>query len=548
MKRPLLSILALVLSCDLTAAPLTQPDLVVVISLDQFRYEYLTRFGTYFGTGGFRYLMENGANLANATYKHALTATGPGHAVILTGTYASMNGIVSNSWYDRTTKRNVYCVQDLSCRIVGGSGDGVSPANILVTTVGDELKLHHGFRPKVISLSSKDRAAIALGGKFADVALWMTDSVFVTSSYYGERLPAWVEEFNASGLVNSYFGKTWERCVPESAYAMMDVDDASYEDGSGGLGRTFPHPIVGENATAITASYYHALLASPYGNEILIALAERAIIAEKLGKRGITDLLCMNLSSNDYVGHRFGPHSHEVLDMSIRSDRLLADFFTFLDREIGLSSTVIVLTSDHGVGPAAGYLRTHAPKSMWPSPPQQSLKDYCEAALSHAFGRLRGSGSWIEKFISRNIYLNTAALAEKSIPLDVAANALADSLLTRPEIVAACSRSRMLVLAPQSPMELRMKNSFHPKRSGDVMYSFPPYYHGEGDWAGAGHGSPYEYDAHVPLLMMGEGIQPGMYVTEASPADIAPTLAALLGVEFPSGRAGRVLTEALKSR
>jgi predicted AlkP superfamily pyrophosphatase or phosphodiesterase len=546
MKRPRVLLLVLALLCGIPASSSPRPKLVVVISLDQFRYEYLTRFGTYFGPDGFQYLMRNGANLTNATYKHAHTSTGPGHTVILTGAYGNMNGIVANTWYDRTTGKDVYCVRDLSCHVVGGSGEGSSPANIMVSTLGDELKLHDAFRPKVISLSSKDRAAIPLGGKFADLALWMIDSAFVTSSYYRERLPSWVEAFNASSLVSSYFGRLWEKCLPESAYAIMDVDDASYEDGSDGLGRVFPHPIVGGNAAQITPSYYEALFSSPYGNEILIALAQRAVVAEKLGKREVTDLLCINLPSNDYVGHRFGPHSQEVLDISIRSDRLLADFFKFLDREIGLGDCLIVLTSDHGVGPVAGYLRTHAPLSMRAFSSQQPLKDYCEVALTNAFGALHGSGSWIARMISRGIYLNPAALAEKNISADLAAGALADSMLTRPEIIAAYSRSQMMALAAQSPVEFRMRNSFYPKRSGDVVYCFPPYYHEKGEWVGASHGSPYEYDAHVLLLIAGEGIQHGTYATEASPADIAPTLATLLGVEFPSGRAGRVLVEILK--
>ncbi len=549
MKRiPVVLLVALSLLCTVTASSVQRPRLVVVIILDQFRYEYLTRFGTYFGPDGLRYLMDNGANLTNATYKHALTSTGPGHTVILTGTYGNTNGIIANSWYDRNTGKNLYCMRDPSCRVIGANREGSSPANILVTTLGDELRLHDAFRPKVISLSTKDRASIPLGGKFANLALWMIDSVFVTSSYYAERLPTWVEAMNASGLVNSYFGKRWEKCLPESAYATVDVDDASYEDGRNGLGRVFPHPIVGNDPVRITPSYYEALLTSPYGNEILAALAKRAVVAESLGNRGVTDLLCFNLSSNDYVGHRFGPHSQEVLDISIRADRLLADFFAFLEREIGLENCLIVVTSDHGAGPAAGYLRTHVPQSMPAVSARQPLKEYCEAALTGAFGPLHGSSSWVAQMISRGIYLNPAALAEKNLSVEAAARVLVDSILTRREIFAAYSAGQIAALTPQSVVELRMKNSFFPQRSGDVVYCFPPYYHEEEEWMGAQHGAPYEYDAHVVLLIAGEGIQKGMYAMEASPADIAPTLAALLGIEFPSARAGRVLVEILKPR
>jgi len=544
MRRQILHIVILVLLFILTAASAAPPRLVIVISLDQFRYEYLARFNTYFGAGGFRYLQENGANFTNATYKHASTSTGPGHAVILTGSYGNMNGIFSNNWYDRARKEVVYCVRDRESKVVGAPGEGSSPANLIGSTFGDELKLHQNFQSKVISLSHKDRAAILLGGKFADLALWMSDSAFVTSTYYRQDLPEWVRAFNTSGLVNSYFGKRWEKLLPESAYGMMDLDDAPYEDGSNGLGRVFPHPIRGDDSTRITSSYYGALLSSPFGNDVLAALARQAIVAEQLGERGVTDLMCLSFSCSDYVGHRFGPNSHEVFDFTLRTDRLLADLFAFIDKRIGLQNCVIVLTSDHGVSPAAGYLRAHAPQAQFIPAPRGSLKDYCEAVLSHGFGTHQSSGPWIDRIIGRNIYLNLSMLAEMSLPVDLVAAALADSLLRRPEIVAAFSSKQLLALTPRSTVELRMRNSFCPSRSGDVVYSLPPYYYGEGELSGSEHGTPYEYDAHVPLLIVGHGIRQGTFATEVGPADIAPTLSALIGVEFPAGRTGRVLAEA----
>jgi predicted AlkP superfamily pyrophosphatase or phosphodiesterase len=523
----------------------TRPKLVVVISVDQFPYVYLTRFREHFGKAGFAYLLDHGANFSNATYKHAQTTTAPGHAVISSGAYGNQNGIIANAWYDRVSKKDVYSVSDLSSQLVGATGEGVSPANLIGTTMGDELKIRGNFQPRVIALSHKDRAAILLGGKFADVAVWMIDSLFVTSSYYRQRLPEWVQMFNRSGLVNSYFRKYWTRTMSASAYAAVDSDDVPYEEDRDGLGRTFPHPIRGNDSLRITNSYYEALLTSPFGNEILATLAKQAVIAEKLGKRGTTDLLCISFSSNDYVGHRFGIQSQEVFDMTIRTDDLLADIFRFLEKEIRLSNCLLVLTSDHGVSPAMGYLRAHLQPTApaFTSPP---LKNYCESALTHAFGPLDQSQPWINRIIARNIYLNLHGLAEKNISVEVVARVLTDSLLKRREIVAAFSRRDLVALAPGSPLELRMKNSFHSQRSGDVVYSLAPLADEEGHMTGAQHGSPYEHDAHVPLLLAGHGIRPGTYATEASPADIAPTLSVLCGTEFPSSREGRVLLEALR--
>jgi predicted AlkP superfamily pyrophosphatase or phosphodiesterase len=524
----------------------TRPKLVVVISLDQFPYVYLTRFREYFGKGGFAYLLDRGANFSNATYKHALTSTGPGHAVISSGAYGNQNGIFANAWYDQDTKKDVYCVSDISSHLVGATGEGVSPANLIGTTVGDELKICGNFRPKVIALSHKDRAAILLGGKFADLALWMTDSLFVTSSYYCQHLPEWVQRFNRSGLVNSYFKKYWSRTMPDPAYAAVDNDDVLYEEGRNGLGRTFPHPIRGDDSLRISNSYYEALLTSPFGNEILAKLAKQAVVAEQLGNRGTTDLLCISFSSNDYVGHRFGPQSQEVFDMTIRTDGILMDLLKFLEKELGLNNCLIVLTSDHGVSPATGYLRAHL---QTPGPPFLALpplKDYCDSALTHAFGPLDQSQPWISRIIARNIYLNLLGLAKKKLSAEVVAEVLADSLLKRKEVVAAFPRRDMAALAPGSLLELRMKNSFSPQRSGDVVYSLAPFADEEGHMTGSQHGSPYECDAHVPLLLAGLGIRPGTYATDASPADIAPTLSLLCGTEFPSSRQGRVLLEALR--
>jgi len=540
----ILSLIVFLFSQTTLTAP--SPQLIVVISLDQFRYDYLTRFREHFGDGGFKFLLEKGANFANATYKHALNMTGPGHAVISTGCYGNQNGIFANNWFDPATRQDVYCVGDKNARPIGSVYGAASPSNLMMTTFGDELRLSSNFRSKVISISNKDRAAVLMGGKLANGVYWMMDSVFMTSNHYMDRLPQWVEGFNSSGLMNSYFGKKWEKSLSEEAYAMMDMDDAPYEGSSNGLGRTFPHRITGDDTARITRSYYYALLTTPYGSEVLAAFAKEAIKAEELGKRGVTDLFCIGFSSTDYVGHTFGPHSQEVLDMAVRMDKILADLFAFLHAEIGLSNCLVVLTSDHGVAPIPEYVLAHHQNAPAGREMQEELLNFCSAALTKKFGKLRKEDSWIDRIVDNNVYLNRTVIARKKLMVDEVATVLAGSLRERKEVATAFSHRAMAELFPSTPVEHRMKRSFHRERSGDVFYALKPLFIEGYATTGTTHGEPYDYDAHVPVIIFGGGIRPGTYATEASPADIAPTLSALLGISFPAGREGMVLEEALK--
>lgn len=524
----------------------TEPSLVVVISIDQFRYDYLTRFRDHFGPGGFNLLLDDGASFTNATFKHASNRTGPGHAALLTGSYANDNGIIANSWYDVVNRKSVYCVQDDSAAVVGAVGNGRSPKNLIGTTFGDALRMHTSFRSKVISVSNKDRGALLMGGKLANGSFWMEESVFVSSSYYMSDLPGWVKDFNSSGMVNSYFGRMWEKSLPEEAYASLDADDVPYESGRNGLGVAFPHPVTGDDASRITRSYYYALLTSPFGNEILAEFAKVAIKGEDLGKRGVPDLLCISFSANDYVGHAFGPHSHEVLDITVQTDRVLADMFGFLDKYIGLRNCIIVLTSDHGVAPIPEYLRKNHHHSENGRIGDARIGDYAASALDKAFGSLKKAAKWHDRIVDNNIYLNPDALGEKKITVDAAAQVMAADLATRPEIAAVFTRREMAELAPSSSIEMRMKHSFHHTRSGDVVLALKPYYIYDSWDAGTNHGQPYDYDAHVPVILVGERVRRGTYNGEASPVDIGPTLSALLGIDFPAGRSGKVLVEAIQ--
>lgn len=525
-----------------------QPKLVVVISLDQFRYDYLVRFREHFVKDGFNYLLNNGANFSNATFKHSLNMTGPGHAVLLTGSYGNQNGIISNDWYDVAGNRSVYCADDPASKLVGADKPGMSPANLIGSTFGDELRMSTSFRSKVISISNKDRAAVLMGGKLASAAYWMEDSTFVSSTYYMKELPAWVSRFNASGRANSFFGKVWNRILPENAYSIMDKDSVRYERGNDGLGTTFPRKIFGNDPSKITKSYYYALLTSPFGSELLAEFAKETIINEALGTRGITDLFCIGFSSNDYVGHSFGPNSHEVMDMTLRTDRILADLFKFIDKRIGLRNCLFVLTSDHGVAPIPEFILDHHPSADAGRLGSKEFETSCEGFLTKAFGKPDGDVRWVKKYSGANIYLNRQTIEGTKLNIELVARALADSIRRLPQIAAAYSREQMMMMQPNSPTEQRMRKSFHVERSGDVFCALKPYYLLGGGSSATSHGSPYDYDAHVPVILVGSGIRPGTYAGEISPADIGPTLSAILGVMFPAGRDGRVLTEVLQLR
>jgi predicted AlkP superfamily pyrophosphatase or phosphodiesterase len=520
-----------------------RPKLIVVIALDQFRYDYLERCAPYLGEGGFRRLATQGASFTNASYKHARTITGPGHAVILSGSYGEVNGIVTNNWYDARRKKRVYCVEDDGVSIVGGKGRGASPKNFVGSTFGDELRIQSGFAAKVVSVSHKDRAAILLGGKYANIALWLRDSMFVTSSYYTASLPGWVNQFDGRGMVTRYFNRMWPLSPQLRAHPPALLDDAPWEDET--IGRVFPHRISGKDTTRLTSSYFEAFMSSPFAGDVLAALAREAVLAEKLGKRGSTDLLCISFSQTDYVGHAFGPNSVEITDMVARTDELLAAFFKFLDHEIGAGKYLVALTSDHGVAPIPEYLNATGRIAGAARFSTKQLRAYAESTWVSRFGPPPAKGHWIEECMAGSLFLDDSLVLAHHLGLEESARMLAADVQGYPGIAAAVCTADLMRTGGATPMEQRIRRSCFPGRVGDVVYVLRPFMVEEEGNTGASHGQPYEYDSHVPLLIMGPGIKPGLYAGEASPADLAPTLSVLTGVELPAGREGRVLVEAL---
>lgn len=526
------------------------PSLVVVITIDQFRADYLNRFHEHFVPGGLRLLLEGGANFVDCRYRHAVSKTAAGHAVVLTGVHANVHGIINNAWVDRATLKRTNCVDDDTVQILGkaeerggvkmpaASTGASSPRRLLATTVGDELKLVRGSRSKVIGISSKDRSAILLAGKLADAAYWMDKGRIVTSTHYMKELPAWVREFNNAGRVDSFFGKTWDRLLPAAVYdAVQGPDDGPGEGGDYGMGRTFPK-VVNGGADKITAAYYEAFENSPFKSEVLSDFARVVVERENLGRRGATDILCISFSVNDTVGHNYGPDSHEVMDITLRTDRMLADFFAFLDRRVGLKNCTIVLTADHGVAPIPERVKALNPNFSAGRVDNVRLLKTCEAALDKAFGPLSGDRHWLVVDENSLLFLRDV-LKEKNVEQPAAEKVVRDALLTIDFVEAAFTRHEMENGTIRGEYAAATLLSFNRERSGDLYYQAKPY------WVdrktGTNHGSPYNYDVQVPLLWYGVGVRPGVHPESVGVDDVAPTLAHLLGVGSPPMSRGHVL-------
>jgi hypothetical protein len=536
------------MSARAASAQTTSPSLVLVITIDQFRGDYLERFAPHFVPGGFRLLMENGANFTDCRYRHAVTKTACGHAVVLTGVHANVHGIVNNAWTDRETLKRGDCVLDDTVQIIGrpesrggvrvsSTGAGASPRRLLASTVGDELKLR---RPgaKVVGISSKDRSAILLSGKLADAAYWMDKGTIVSSSHYMKELPEWVKQFNAAGRVETYFGKTWDRLLPVEAYdKLQGPDDMPGEHGDHGMGRTFPR-VVNGGSDKITSAFYEAFEGAPGKNEVLLDFARTAIERENLGGRGVTDMLCLSFSVNDVVGHNYGPDSHEVMDITLRTDRMLADLFAFIDRRIGLKNCTLVFTADHGIPPLPERVKAaNAAMSAGRIDSPRLLKT-CEDALTRAFGALADGKKWL--LVDENwLFFQRGVLQEKNLTSSAAEKIVRDALLTLEFVEAAYTRTDLNAGNIRGSFAEGVLLSHFPERSGDVYYHMKPF------WVdrktGTNHGTPYVYDVHVPLLWYGAGVKPGTYSQRVGVDDIAPTLSRLLGLLAPPLSEGRVL-------
>jgi hypothetical protein len=505
----------LVAAALLPAAP---PKLVLAIVIDQFRYDYLLRFRADYHSGLAR-MLDNGAVFTDAHYLHAATVTAVGHGTFLTGATPSISGIIANEWYDRESGQTVTSVSDPATKLVGGNTDraGSSPRRLLVSTVGDELKIQRG-ESRVIGISIKDRSAILPAGHMADGAYWYDDhaNAWVTSSYYRGELPDWAKKLNQEQPAARYAGAKW---LPFDAKGDSAKPFCSMTKDTG-------------------VRFCGSIEATPWGNEMIEEFAERALEGENLGHHASTDVLAVSFSSNDYVGHAVGPDDPAVRDISIRTDRLLGKLFDAIDGRIGAGNTLVILTADHGVAPVP---EVNQARKM---PGGRLNGGELTAKITDALAKRFGPGKWLLASSGGMLYFNQDLIrAQKLDPAEVELVA-AEAGLEQHHIARVYTRSQLVDGAVQhDEISRAFSVGFFGQRSGDLFVLQEPYYLFEA--TGTSHGTPYDYDNHVPVIFLGPGIKPGKYSTRIAVNDIAPTLAEILKVEQPSGSIGRILSEIL---
>ncbi|HTC55722.1 MAG TPA: alkaline phosphatase family protein [Candidatus Sulfotelmatobacter sp.] len=497
------------------------PKLVVVIIIDQFRGDYLERYRDQFGEGGFRLLLDHGANFTDCNYDYANTRTAPGHATLFSAAYSSGHGIVANEWWDSKKKKMVTSVEDDNTKLVGIADDkaGASPHNLLADTLGDELKLATQGKSRVFSVSLKDRAAILPGGFAADAAFWIDpkSGAWITSTYYRPNLPKWAQDFNAANRATKYWDRDWKNA-------------------NGDLLRSTAHR---KGKDGSDAGFYDVVGSTPFANEYELEFAKELVIYENLGAGQATDLLAISLSPNDILGHQVGPDSPEMSAMALALDRELADFFNFLGHQVGLANTWIALSADHGVSAlpdAAKKLRIPAANLD-----AGKLETQINSALTAKFSP--GHAASYIKLDYPVAWLDPDAFAAAHVKEHDAETAVGEAMkqaglrdyFTKSQLAAG--------EVPDTALGRKFLHSYSPEGGWYVM-GVPEIYT-VGSSKGTDHASPYTYDTHVPLAFYGLPFLPGTYRNHAEPVDLAVTLASLLGIDAPTHAVGRVLTEAL---
>ncbi len=505
------------------------PSLLLLISVDQMRADYLARFGPSF-RGGFRRLLDEGAVYTNAYHGHAITATAPGHAALLSGLHPRDSGIVDNTWYDRVLGRRERASSDPDYRLIGMSvpddGPGGSPRQFKGTSLVGWLKTHDP-RSQAVSISRKDRTAVLTAPEAEHVYWFHPSGAFVTSTYYRDALPRWVAAFNERDWLGRHLGGYWELSRPESAYRGSRADDYDGERGARGFGNVFPHPLPADRQPLGTR-----IQTTPFMDEATLELGEVAIDALRLGADDAIDVLALGLSSTDAIGHAFGPYSREIHDHMLRLDLLLADFFDHVDGAVGLDRTLIVLTSDHGVVRLPEYSRELGEEAE-----RVRMRDII-GGIDDALADELGGEGWFTNHSYGWLHLDREQAAEIGADSRAVVARAAEYLRSLDSVAALFTRAELLAdRQPADELEAFARRSFYADRSGDLYLVHRPYSLWEVGSA-ANHQSPYPYDRHVPLIVSGAGIASGTFERPVAIIDIAPTLGGFLGLEVPEGLEG----------
>lgn len=524
---------------------LPRPKLVVGIVVDQMRWDYLYRYFDRYENNGFKRMLREGFSAENTNINYVPTVTAIGHATIYTGSVPSIHGIAGNNFIDNRTGKMMYCAGDDEVKSVGIDVDSkagqMSPRNLLATTITDELKLATNFRAKVIGVALKDRGSILPAGHAADAAYWFdaASGKWITSSWYMQKLPAWVEQFNQQNLVQKYMKRGWSTLYPLETYGQSAPDGNDYEGKFAGTDAAI-FPV---DTAKLYDDYGAGLIRStPFGNSFTLDMARAAIKNEAMGKRGTTDFLAVSLSSPDYIGHQFGPNSVEVEDNYLRLDQDLGQFFSYLDQEIGKGQYTVFLSADHGAAHNISFLKDHKlPAEPWNS--GAILK-----ALNAHLQTLFASEKIVSNLMNYQVQFNLLEIKDKALDLEKVQRETIHFLENQDGVAYVVAIADAQNAAIPQVIRERIINGYNRERSGAIQIILKPGWHSSGAArpTGASHSAWNPYDAHIPLVFMGWGIRHGQTSRVTNMTDIAPTLAALLHIQTPNGNIGAPIGEALE--
>lgn len=548
------ALLLLLLSRCAFAQMTDAPRLIVGIVADQMRYDYITRYWNRFDSTGFRRLVNHGYFCRNTHYNYTPTETGPGHASIYSGTTPATHGIIANNWWEREASSEVYCASDTNFKTVGAVSIGgqMSPHRLLSTTITDELRLATNMQAKVVGISMKDRGAIFPAGHFPNGAYWIDPLTgrFISSSYYQQELPQWVQQFNARALPEKYLSQKWETLYDLKTYTASWEDNSPYEKPfPGEKSCVFPHDVPNilalRKANIQTKSEaYDMLKGLPVGNTLLREFAQAAIEGESLGADAVPDFLTVSFSATDYIGHQTTPRSVETEDMYLRLDKEIAQLLQYLDEKVGKGKYIVFLTADHGGGFQPAQLQTLGVPGG--NHKAAKLDTLLASHLNRSFGRAKDSMNWFTDMGFGNYYFNKKMMDVYGVPATELQRTVGDFLLQNsPAFMDYLTAEQLSQQEYTRGTRALVQAGFMRRRSADVIMIPAPQWMEYGT-QGTTHGSAYSYDTHVPLLWYGWHIQHGATHIPYSIPDIAPTISAMLHINFPSGCSGKPIEIPMK--
>lgn len=516
------------------AAAIERPKLVVGIVVDQMRWDYLYRYQKRYTDGGFKRLLGEGFSCENTMIPYVPSVTAIGHTCIYTGSVPSIHGIAGNNFVKDGKK--VYCTDDDSVKPVGTTSEAglMSPRNLWTSTIGDEMKIASNGRAKVVGVALKDRASILPAGHNPDGAFWFDDQTgcFITSSYYMDRLPKWVEAFNGKRLPEQYLSQKWNTLYPKNTYAESTTDENEYENGiREGVKATLPL-----NLPALYKKYGYGIIRNtPFGNSLTLDMAKAAIDGEQLGADDETDLLAVSCSSTDYIGHQVGTHAIETEDMYLRLDKAIADFLAYLDSKVGKGNYLVFLSADHGAMNNAAFLQDrHIPAGSWDA-------SATAKKLNHVLAKeYPEAGDIVKTVMNYQVFFNRDVIKSKQLDFDNIKQTVINQLKEDTSVLYACDMAKASTESIPEEVKFRIINGYNRERSGDVVIVLKPNFYAHG-MKGTDHGAWNSYDTHIPLVFMGWGIKHGATTKQTFMTDIAPTIAAMLHVQAPNGCVGKAI-------